>query len=112
VRKTLEPSLLRRLGTTYIRPKNAFLHPTDPEAVFPQQVISTPMDFRSDAITPFACPIRSKKLEKSRQPLPVREEMMIAAPQAMEEDLSLSELKHTLGNIEKSIKRRTKMRLA
>lgn len=111
VRKTIEPSLLRRLGTTHIRPKNAFLLPNDPEAVFPQQIPSTPLDFRSEAITPFECPIRSKKLERSRQALPTRGEAMVTAPDAMEEDLSLSELKHTLGNIEKNIKRKAKMRL-
>lgn len=111
VRKTLEPSAFRRLGTTYTRPKNAFLHPTDPEAVFPQRIVSTPIDFRSDAVTDFECPVRSKRLEKSRQGLPEREVVMTQAQEDMQEDLSLSELRHTLGNIEKSIKRKSKMRL-
>ena len=112
VRKVVHPQQFQRLGTTHVRPKNAFLHPTDPEAIFPQHVIPTPIDFRSEAITPFAVPIKSQRLFQSRQPLPEREVIMTTAPMVEEEDLSLTELKHTLGNIEKNIKKKAKMRLA
>ena len=70
IKKTKFLQNLRALGTTHYTPLNAFVHPTHPDAVFPQHKIPTPLDFRSEAITPFECPVKSKKIYECRT-LPV-----------------------------------------
>lgn len=112
IRRTLEREQLAQLGTVdYHIPKNAFLTPNDPEAVFPQRRVRLPMDFRSEAIAPFEPLVKSKKMQLERMPNLIEITPEVALP---EPELFMGDMISSITNIEKRTKKkekRVKMRL-
>ena len=98
IRNTRGVEHLKSLGTKHYTPKNAFLNPDDPEAVFPQHKVPVRMDFRSDAIMGYECPVKSDKIMKQRLPPGVRK---ILKGRGLElPDFFMGDLAHTLKSIE------------
>lgn len=109
VRETLEKDNLASLGKTHYIPKNAFLHPKDSDAVFPQRKPTVRLDFRSDAITPFECPVKSQKYLIERMPdLP---EVEIKGRPIEIPDIFMGELEYSLKNIERNTKKKQAMKI-
>lgn len=107
VRKTKEIELLEKRGGSCIAKKNAFLYPSDPDAVYPQHKRPVRLDFRSEAITPFASIVKSKRLlnqKISPEGKKVFEGKGIELP-----DMFMGDLYYTLENIEKSEKKKQRM---
>mmetsp|Transcript_33009 Transcript_33009/g.32714 ORF Transcript_33009/g.32714 Transcript_33009/m.32714 type:complete len:101 (+) Transcript_33009:89-391(+) len=97
------------LGTSHPTLKSAFLHPNDPDAVFPQHKPAVRLDFRSDAIVPFECPVKSKKYLIERMP-DVPEEELKGRPIEIP-DMFMGELEYSLKNIEKNTRKRQSMKI-
>ncbi|OMJ67390.1 hypothetical protein SteCoe_35458 [Stentor coeruleus] len=109
VKKTIDAERLANLGILPISKKNAFLHPNDPEAVFPQRRPKIGMDFRSDAIAPTETLVKSKKIFNQRIPYEKPEQMIGREPEAPE--IYLGELGATLKGIEKNFNKKNAMKL-
>mmetsp|Transcript_17223 Transcript_17223/g.30971 ORF Transcript_17223/g.30971 Transcript_17223/m.30971 type:complete len:134 (+) Transcript_17223:4754-5155(+) len=106
VRRTIEREQLEQLGTVnYVTPKNAFLMPNDPEAIFPQKRPKIPMDFRSEAITPFELLVKSKNMMKERMPAMIEIVPEVVLP---EPELFMGDMISSITNIEKRTKKKQK----
>lgn len=108
-RKNIEPELFKRLGTQHYMPKNAFVHPNAPDAVFPQHKMPKYTDFRSEAIAEYECPVKSTKWLQQRLPPESRDNVMMMPVEQRE--IFLGELAQTLKNIEKGMKKSSQMKL-
>jgi hypothetical protein len=109
VRKTVDADRLASLGTNQARKKNAFLHPSDPEAEFPQRRPKIGMDFRSEAIAPFETIVKSQKLFDQRQEKVMVERMV--GREFEENEMYMGELGNALKGIERGINKKQAMKI-
>jgi hypothetical protein len=102
VRSTVKQENFERLGRVHYSVKSAFLHPNDPTARFPQHQRPRYIDFRSETIEPFKCPVRSTKWKKEREPDPMLTGMDVeGATSAPQEAMDLRDLRSSLATIER-----------
>jgi hypothetical protein len=109
VKKTVDAERLAKLGPLPMSKKNAFLYPGDPEAVFPQRRPKIGMDFRSDAIAPFEALVKSKKLFEQRTEPVITEQLVGREP--AEPEMYMGELESSLRTIQRSINKKSQMKL-
>jgi hypothetical protein len=104
IKRTVEREQLASLGTVdYHTPKNSFLNPNDPEAIFPQRRPKVHMDFRSEAIAPFELLIKSNKmqLERTAPMIEIIPEVSVPDP-----EMFMGDMLSSIANIEKQTKKR------
>lgn len=112
VRNTIRAENFERLGRLHYSVKNAFVAPTDPNAMFPQRRPPRYIDFRSETIEPISCPVRSIKwkLQRPDPVAPADVEMKGETPKT-DDSINLSELSKSLATVERRVTR-SKVRAA